>query len=171
MPAVLALLSSLLWGFSDFLGGTATRRLPGASVVGISQFVALLALTPIALLTGARPAYVVPSVLAGSGRLMALGAFYQALATGTMGVVAPVASLGVILPVAVGLARGEAPTVLQVAGIVAAIGGVVLASGPELSGGAGLKPLLLALGAAAGFGVVVVLVAEGSRHGGPGVVV
>lgn len=173
MPALLALLSSLLWGTADFLGGVATRRLPGPSVVGVSQLIALIALVPVAVLTGALDtptAYVVPGVLAGLVGTAAIGAFYQALATGTMGIVAPVAALGVVLPVAFGLVRGDAPSVPQLLGIAVAVAGVVLASGPELSGGAGARPLLLALGAAAGFGVVFVLIAEGSR-GGAGAVV
>ncbi len=166
MPVLLALLSSVLWGTSDFLGGTATRRLPGSSVVLVSQFVALLGLLPVAGLTGAfttPTSYVLPAVLAGLVGTTALGAFYNALATGTMGVVAPVASLGIVLPVAVGLAQGESPRGLQLLGIVVAVAGVVLASGPELTGGAGLRPLLLAGYSAAGFGAVVVLVARASR--------
>jgi len=55
----------------------------------------------------------------------------MALSEGTMGVIAPVAALGTLLPVGVGLARGEVPSALQFAGIAVAIAGVVLASGPE----------------------------------------
>lgn len=189
MPAALALLSSLLWGTSDFLGGTASRRLPALSVLGGSQLVALLGLVPVAVLTGELDAprgYLLPGVAAGLVGMAALSAFYRALAAGTMGVVAPVASLGVVVPIGVGLLRGEAPTALQLTGMAAAIVGVVLASGPELSGegrqrgqggqggqggrgreaGGGL-PLLLAGLAAVGFGVVLVLVALGSRAADP----
>ncbi len=68
------------------------------------------------------------------------------------------------MPVVVGLLRGEAPGALQLLGIVVAVAGVVLASGPELRGRpAGATPLLLALVAAVGFGVVIVLVAEGAE--------
>lgn len=169
MPALLALLSSLLWGTSDFLGGTATRRLPGLVVVGASQLIALLALAPLALLVHrAGTSYVGPGIAAGVIGCVSLAAFYRALATGTMGVVAPVASLGVVVPVVVGLAGGETPAALQVAGIVAAVIGVVLASGPELSGAAGGRPLLLSALSAVGFGTVVVLVARGSAGGGVG---
>ena len=172
MPAVLALLSSVLWGTSDFLGGTATRRLPGPVVVGVSQLVALLVLAPLALLVGATgTSYVGPGVAAGLVGCVSLVAFYRALATGTMGVVAPIASLGVAVPVAVGLARGESPAVLQVLGIAAAVVGIVLASGPELSGASGGRPLLLSAVSAVGFGTVFVLIADGSRGGGPGAVV
>jgi drug/metabolite transporter (DMT)-like permease len=163
VPVALALLSSLLWGTSDFLGGTATRRLPAPVVVGASQAVALVLLVGPAALLGARPDDLASGVAAGLIGVLALGAFYAALAGGTMGVVAPVAALGALLPVAVGLLRGEVPSGLQVAGIAVAIVGVVLASGPELSGGASPRPLLLACAAAVGFGMVAVLLADGSK--------
>ncbi len=167
VSAVLALLASVLWGTADFLGGTASRRAPVASVLGLSQLTALLGLVPVAVLThelDADRAYVVPSVAAGLVGMVALGAFYRALATGTMGVVAPVAALGVVVPVAVGLLSGEAPGAGQLFGITLAVAGVVLASGPELRGDGrgGATPLLLALVAAVGFGAVLVLIAEGA---------
>jgi len=145
--------------------------MPAPVVVGASQAVALLALIPIALLFGARPASLIQGAAAGVIGVVALAAFYAALAEGTMGVVAPVAALGALLPVTVGLSRGEVPSGLQVAGMVIAIAGVVLASGPELSGGASPRPLLLALGAAVGFGLVAVLLADGSRASSGAVVV
>ena len=176
MPAFLALFASLLWGTADFLGGTATRRLPVASVVGVSQLVALLGLIPVAVLTGALDEprdYLVPGLLAGAAGVVALAAFYRALAVGTMGVVAPVAALGVVVPVAAGLIDGESPALVQLAGIAVAVLGVVLASGPELSGEGrgGLEPLLLAGVAALGFGAVFVLIAEGTGSGTFGSVV
>ena len=167
MSVLLALLASVLWGVSDFLGGSASKRVAALVVVGVSQLVTLLALTPVAALTGeldADRAYVLPAVLAGAAGLVALVAFYRALATGTMGVVAPVAALGAAVPVVAGLLQGESPSALQLVGITVAVAGVVLASGPELSGRpGGATPLLLALVAAVGFGVVIVLVAEGAE--------
>ena len=175
MSALLALLSSCLWGMSDFLGGTASRRLPVPSVLGLTQLTALLLLVPIAAATGALDAprsYVLPAALAGAVGITALGLFYRALAIGTMGVVAPIAALGVAVPVIVGLARGESPSGWQLLGIAVAVVGVVLAAGPELSGqGGGGRPALLMSGAAAaGFGVVLLLVADASK-GNSGAVV
>jgi drug/metabolite transporter (DMT)-like permease len=174
MPAALALLASLLWGTADYLGGTASRRLPVASVLAVSQLVALLGLLPLALVLGAYDeprGFVLPGAAAGLCGVIGLAAFYRALALGTMGVVAPVAALGVVVPVGAGLLAGESPSPLQVGGILAALVGVVLASGPELRGGAGALPLLLAGVAALGFGAVLVLLAEGSGSGGAGAVV
>ena len=174
MPAALALLASLLWGTADFLGGTASRRLPVASVLAVSQLVALLGLLPLALALGAfdePTGYLLPGVAAGLCGIVGLAAFYRALAVGTMGVVAPIAALGVVVPVGAGLLAGESPSALQVGGILAALAGVVLASGPELNGKAGALPLVLAGVAALNFGAVLVLLAEGSAGGGAGAVV
>ena len=172
MSALLALLSSLLWGAADFAGGTTTRRLPASTVVLTSQAVSLLGLVPLALLLDPADAgrAVLPGVLAGLVGPAALAAFYRALATGTMGVVAPVAALGVAVPVAAGLAAGESPRVLQLLGIGVAVVGVVLACGPELRGGgrAGGLPVLLAAASALGFGLVFVLLARGSSGAGAG---
>jgi len=86
---------------------------------------------------------------------MGLGAFYRALAIGSMGIVGPISTTGVIVPVAYGLARGEHPSALQGVGIVVAVGGVVAASLEPLPEGAGRKLATgagLALVAALGFG-------------------
>lgn len=175
MSALVALLSSCLWGLSDFLGGTASRRLPVPTVLGLSQLTALLLLAPVAVGTGAlgvRRSYLGPAVLAGAIGMVALAMFFRALSIGTMGVVAPVAALGVAVPVLVGLIRGESPTGWQLAGIGVAVAGAVLAGGPELSSDRpGRGPaLMLAAGAAAGFGMALLLVAKAST-GSPGEVV
>ncbi|MFP5579417.1 MAG: EamA family transporter [Acidimicrobiia bacterium] len=175
MAAALALLSSLLWGTADFLGGTASRRLDALRVVLLSQAVALVSLVPLVALLGPEVTRrtVGSGVVAGLVGPAALLAFYRALALGTMGVVAPIAALGVVVPVVAGLADGEEPTAVQVVGIVVAVVGVVLASGPEVRGAGrgGTRPLVLALGAALGFGIVFVLLAEGGDGTGTAEVV
>jgi drug/metabolite transporter (DMT)-like permease len=153
---------------SDFLGGSASRRLPVLTVLILSQLTAAVLLLPVAAATGALDTprdFVLPAMAAGSVGIAALGMFYRALSIGTMGVVAPVAALGVAVPVVVGLARGENPSSWQLLGIVVAVVGVVLASGPELSGqgAGGALALLLAGGAAVGFGLVLLLVAKASE--------
>jgi len=166
VAALLALLSSLLWGGADFLGGTMSRRLPSTLVVGASQAAGLVSITLVAVLAGAFGTdldYLPWAGLAGLAGLVGLVSFYAALAAGTMGVVSPIAALGVVVPVIVGLARGERPGALQLVGIGIAVAGVVLASGPELSGRAGARPLVLAAVAALGFGFALLFIAEGSR--------
>jgi drug/metabolite transporter (DMT)-like permease len=80
-----------------------------------------------------------------------------------MGVVAPVASLGVIVPVALGLATGDEPSALAWTGMAVAISGVALASGPELTGAVSARPVVLASIAAVGFGVALFALDRGAR--------
>ena len=99
------------------------------------------------------------AALAGSAGIVALGAFYRALAIGTMSVVAPISATAAAVPVLVGLAEGERPGGLQIAGMVAALAGVILASREPVEEGcppANRAAIGLALVAAAGFGTFFV---------------
>ncbi|MFL6139851.1 MAG: EamA family transporter [Frankiaceae bacterium] len=170
MSVLLALLASLLWGTSDFLGGTLSRRMASFDVVAGSQAIALVVLTVLAL--GPLDAHVTLacvlwSIAAGVVGLLALGAFYRGLAEGTMGVVAPIAATGVAVPVIVGVIGGDHLSPLQVVGIVVAVLGVVAAGGPDVraarAGGLRHRPVLLAVVAALGFGAVLLFIAKGSE--------
>lgn len=91
---------------------------------------------------------------AGAAAIGGLGAFYRGLARGTMSIVAPIAALGVVVPVVVGLIAGEAPGSLAFVGLIIAIAGVVVLSyeeDPEHRG-ASRESIVLALIAALGFG-------------------
>lgn len=166
MTALFALATSLLWGLADFGGGLLTRRIPALTVVVVSQTIAAVVLAVIVLATGAwgesgpRLWY---AVAAGAVGTVAMLCFYQALALGPMGVVSPLGSLGVAVPVAVGLLIGERPGLLQFAGIGVAVVGAVLAGGPELRGApVQRQALILTVTAAFGFGAVMALIAEAS---------
>jgi drug/metabolite transporter (DMT)-like permease len=102
-------------------------------------------------------------VLAAVSGALGLLAFYVALASGTMGVVSPIAALGAVVPVVGGLLSGEQPSALASAGIVLALVGAVAASGPELQGSAGARPVLLAVIAGIGFGLAMLFIARGAQ--------
>lgn len=95
--------------------------------------------------------------------LLGLVGFYTALATGQMGIVAPISSLSAVVPVTIGLVQGERPSSMQLIGIVVALIGVILASGPELNGKVDPRPVFLALFAALTFGFAVYFMAQGAR--------
>src|SRR5450631_427061 len=173
MTALLALISSALWGGADFLGGTLSRRLPSFAVVGGSQAIALLVVVPAAFAVGATGdprGYLPWGIAAGLVGMASLVAFYEALAVGTMGVVAPIASTGLVVPVAIGLGQGDRPSPVQLVGVVFAVAGVVLASGPEIRSAGegtargGTRALGLALASAVGFGLVLWLIAKGAHY-------
>lgn len=170
MTVLLALGCSLLWGTADFGGGLLTRRLPALLVVVASQAAAAVLLLVAVVSTGAvadagpRLLYAVAAGVIGP---VALFCFYRALAIGPMGVVSPLATVGVVVPVGLGLLLGERPGAAQAAGIAVAVAGVALAGGPEFRGASvGRQAVLLTLVAAFGFGAVMALIAEASAGGG-----
>lgn len=171
MTILLALAASLTWGTSDFVAGRASGRIPARTVVTCSQIVALLVVTLVVLLVGLpfpSGAWWLWGALAGVVEGLGLLALYTALARGPMGVVTPIAGLGVIVPVAVGVARGDPITALLGVGLTVAITGAVLASGPQLTHRrkAGQRAIGLAVTAALGLGAAMVFVDLGSRISG-----
>lgn len=167
MLTLLALLASMLWGISDFAAGHTARSLRPAAVVGVSQAISVVVLTAVALpalLEVELGSWLGWAVGAGFGGALGLLCFYAALADGTMGVVAPIAGLGAVVPVVLGVLGGEAPSALTWAGILLALTGGVLCGGPELGGGTSARPILLAVLAAIGFGTVLYGIDRGSRQ-------
>ena len=168
MGAVLALLSSVMWGSADFMAGTLSRRRPALAVAGSAQVVGLLIMVIVATAAGAWALDTLASVwvwgvLASLSGLTGLVFFYQALAVGRMTIVSPIAALGVLVPLGAGLLTGETPAPWQYLGIVVAVAGVVLACGPELEGSVGLRPVLYAGIAALMFGLFLTFVAVGAQ--------
>ncbi|MEU6350774.1 EamA family transporter [Streptomyces sp. NPDC047072] len=166
MTAFFALATSLLWGLADFGGGVLARRVPALTVVVVSQAIAAVVLGAIVVATGGWSEAGPRLWFAGAAGLagpVALICFYKALALGPMGVVSPLGTLSVAVPVGVGLFLGERPGLIQVAGIAVAVTGVVLAGGPQLRGApVQRQAILLTLIAALGFGTVFALIAESS---------
>jgi drug/metabolite transporter (DMT)-like permease len=164
LAIALGLGSSLFWGLADFGGGLQSRRFSVIAVLFVSQAVGLAGIAVIVALSG-EPAPALadlwPAAAGGAGGLLALSAFYRALAIGTMSIVAPISATGAAVPVAVGIAGGDRPAALQLAGIVAAVVGVVLASReldePHPEGHVPERTsIALALVAALGFGTFFV---------------
>ena len=165
----LALLASVFLGVSDFLGGTIARRVKLVTVLLLSQLVATLAvllrLFVESPFTDAGPA-ILWGVIGGVATAFAVASLFKALAIGTMGVVAPITSLGVVIPAVAGIVRGDSLSFLLVLGLIVAVIGTVFASGPELrrQSEGGSRSIVLAVVAALGFGVANLSLALGSVH-------
>lgn len=166
MTAVaLALASSLAWGVGDFLGGLQSRRRKLLTVLAVTQTAGLVSIAIAVAVRGDGPPagseWLAWSIGASVCGMAGLTAFYKGLAAGAMGVVAPISSAAAVIPLTVGLASGERPGGIQLAGVALAITGVVLASreGPTRGTATGAW---LAVAAAVGFGLFFVGVAEAS---------
>lgn len=161
-----ALGSATVFGTSDFLGGVFSKRYNPIAAVGWAHLTAFLLLS-IGVAASPWPTSLawLPYCAVGWAGAAGLVCFYRALATGTMGVVSPIAALGVLVPLGVALAGGERPRPLQIAGIVAALVGAVLASGPEARHVERVRAhsVFWAVAAAVGFGMAMWGMIQGSR--------
>ena len=169
MASLLAILSSILWGSADFFGGKLSKRYQAIAVTAVSQAFGLLIGITIVLVSSSwiKPnlswdGYFLSGVCAGLLGFLGLVAFYTGLATGRMGVVAPISALSVLIPLTIAFINGEKPSSTQLLGMGIALTGAVFASGPELKGGLAVKPIVLAVIAAFGFGTAVAFIAKGS---------
>jgi drug/metabolite transporter (DMT)-like permease len=170
MASLLALLSSAMWGTADFFAGRLSKKHHPFAVLGFSQVIGLLVGILIVVVSGSwqgkvfgLDGFLIPGALAGLFGYIGLACLYEGLSTGRMGVVSPISSLSTVIPLAYALITGDALSAITLIGVVIALVGVFCASGPELSQGLPLKPLLLALGAAAGFGLALTFIAIGSQ--------
>jgi drug/metabolite transporter (DMT)-like permease len=170
MASLLALLSSALWGSADFFAGRMSKKHHPFAVLGFSQVIGLFVGILILVISGnwqgkvfGFDGFLIPGILAGLAGYIGLACLYEGLSTGRMGVVAPISSMSAVVPLAYALATGDALSTLASIGVLIALVGVFCASGPELSQGMPIKPLLLALGAAAGFGLSLTFIAVGSE--------
>ena len=170
MASLLALLSSAMWGTADFFAGRLSKKHNPFAVLGFSQVYGLLVGILIVVVSGSYQGkvlgfdgYLIPGALAGLFGYIGLACLYEGLSTGRMGVVSPISSLSTVIPLAYALITGDVLSAITLLGVVIALIGVFCASGPELSQGLPIKPLLLALGAAAGFGLALTFIAIGSQ--------
>ena len=170
MASLLALISSAMWGTADFFAGRLSKKFHPFAVLGLSQVFGLVTGIVIVLISGdwhgqalGLDGYIVSGALAGLFGYLGLACLYEGLSTGRMGVVSPISSMSAVIPLVYALITGDKLSTLASIGIVVALVGVFCASGPELSNGLPIKPLLLALGAAAGFGLALTFIAIGSQ--------
>jgi drug/metabolite transporter (DMT)-like permease len=151
----LALGASLSWGFADFFGPLKGRTLGAIRVLFTAQVAGLAAIGLAVAIRGKGPggAAVLLAIPASLSGTLGLYAYYRGMAVGAMSVVAPIAGVSAAVPVTVGLATGDRPSALQIAGIVLALAGVGLASRERQAGrGRVAAGVGLALLAAIGFG-------------------
>lgn len=173
MAALLALLSAVCYGVSDFSGGIAARRVPATAVVLVSNVFSLaLAVLAVAFLAGSTfsAGDVAWGAAAGAVGLLGVVLLYRGLAIGPMSVVAPLtAVLSAVVPVVVGVIRGERPGGVALVGVVLALPAMALIGREPRGRGAALLSrgaLLSALCAGVSFGGFYVLLAQTGADGG-----
>ncbi|MFF0492872.1 EamA family transporter [Nocardia sp. NPDC004068] len=139
MGTILALLSALSYGVSDFVGGIASRRIGFARSALLGQLGGLLVTIVAApLVSSGAPAVrdLLWGTLSGVGTGIAMTFLFRGIGRGALSVVVPISAVGgVALPVVVGTAvLGQHPPALAWAGIVLALPALWLVAG-GFSGG------------------------------------
>jgi drug/metabolite transporter (DMT)-like permease len=172
LPVTLAFLGAMSFGTADFVGGLYTRRYHVLAVMGVSQTAGLVAT---ALLVLASDPSVPPGpavawgLVGGVFGVVGLGFLYEALSVGRMGVVSPIAALSVLVPMAVGfVGRGDRPAPVQIAGVILAVVGAMLAASTEDGPGRGRRVaagVWLAIAAAVTLGMFLVSMANSAQAG------
>lgn len=170
MGILLALAAALLYGSSDFGGGLASRRLGSLRVAVVGSAAAtVLAWATLILVGGPGPslravAWGLASGLAGGAGTLVL---YRGLARGQMSVVGPLSAVGAaVVPVAAGVALGERPSLLSVAGVLVALPAIVLVAASGSVRGKLGTGLLDGLAAGLAFGILFIGLAQAGRNAG-----
>ena len=172
MEIVLALCAAGVYGVADYCGGRASRTVPVITVTVVGQACALIVVAVIVFLSGvpAPPASDwfwggIAGIAGASGLL----AFYKAMGSGHMTVVAPISAVtATAVPVIVGLSTGERPSVLALCGIPVALVAITLVSDAfgRHNRRAPLSVLVMAFGAGTVFGSLFVILAHTSDNSG-----
>ena len=170
MGILLALAAAVLYGSSDFGGGLASRRLGSlrVSVTG-SAVAAVAAWVTLILVGGPGPslravAWGLASGLAGGAGTLVL---YRGLARGQMSVVGPLSAVGAaVVPVVAGVALGERPSLLSVAGVLVALPAIVLVAASGSVRGKLGSGLFDGLAAGLAFGILFIGLAQAGRNAG-----
>jgi len=155
---LLAVIASFAYGAADFCGGLAAKRTALYAVVIFSQLAGLvLVVLALPFLPPSSPTALDFAWGAGAGVAGGVGVawLYRALAKGVMSVIAPVTAVcAVIVPLLVGVALGERPSLRAMIGVLLAVVAIVLVSQSGVKAAATAVPLAIASGIAIGLFLV-----------------
>jgi len=155
------------WGVADFAGGLASRRAAPIAVTTASQLIGLVALV-IGLFilqpTTPAPETLALGAIAGIGGGLGLAFLYQALATGSMGLVSALSGAGAsVIPLLVTVLLGADLPPVAVIGVGCVVGAAVAATDVSRDA-ASRSALLLSFGAAAGFSAWYLLIDRAAQQ-------
>lgn len=131
MSVLLSLMAAASYGLGDFNGGIFSRRAGPWAVSLLAQLGGTLLVLLVAAVDGGSPTGtdLAWALLAGVGNGFGTAFLYRGLASGRMGVVAPVSGVGaVMVPVLVGVGTGERPGLAVWLGIALALPAIWLVS-------------------------------------------
>jgi len=172
-PAAYSVTAVFLWGASDFAGGYGSRRANAFVLTAFSHFCAFVLMFAIALGEHGEflsRASIVWAVMAGASGGFSLAIFYRALASGQMGLTAPIAALvGAAIPTLADVALEGTPSGWTIGGLVLAIVALWLITRPEPSEqkDSSARPAGAGMAALAGVGFAGFYLCIHQAHGSP----
>ena len=131
MTVLLSLLAAAAYGLGDFSGGIFSKRAGPWAVSLVTQLSSTVLVLGVALAAGGDPTSsdLAWGLVAGLGNGFGTAFLYRGLASGRMGVVAPVSGVGAVLvPVVVAVVTGERPGIAVWLGVVLALPAIWLVS-------------------------------------------
>ncbi|MDR6170334.1 EamA family transporter [Curtobacterium sp. SORGH_AS_0776] len=173
LTVVLGLSGALVYGFADFLGGLASRRVRAVTVAAVAAAVGIVPLLVGLVVVGG--AFGAESVLWGAVAGVSGGVgvllLYRALAIGPMSVLSPLTAVfAAVVPVLVAVLRGTALSGLAVVALVVAVVAVVLVAAVRDTSGARVTAVGLVTAAVAGCGFGGIVLAYDMTPSDAGVV-
>ncbi len=168
MPAeLLAVVAALAWGSSGLGAGVLSRTHPALLVALVAQGAGAVVLVAVALSGGApSPASLAIGAAGGVAGCVGLVWLYRALSGPSVGLVAPIASAGILAPVLAGILSGDTLGPGQLAGGAVLVAGLAAVLWVREPADADPHALRLAAGAAASFGLFYLALGAGTDVGG-----
>lgn len=163
LAVIVGVASALIFGSADFLGGLAARRIAAMRVTAIAAVSGLgVLLVALPFVGGVfSPSAILFGALSGISGALAISLLYACLAIGPMSILSPLtAVVSAIVPLSVGLARGErlAPIAYLALGI-ALVAVVLVGFVPERGAvRPSLRGVVMAIGSGAMIGVFLILI-------------
>ncbi|RZU63958.1 EamA-like transporter family protein [Microterricola gilva] len=161
--ALLGLTGALVYGAADFLGGLSARRISAVLTTAVTATAGLaVLLVTLPWLGGAWSASAIGwGALSGVTGALAISLLYACLAIGPMSILSPLtAVVSAIVPMTVGLLRGEAFSPIGYWALGLALLAVVLVGFVPEQGAVrpSLRGILMAVGSGAAIGMFMVLI-------------
>jgi drug/metabolite transporter (DMT)-like permease len=165
LTVIIGVSSALVFGAADFLGGLAAKRISpvlATAVAAATGLVVLLLVFPIPFFQGVWSAEAVwLGALSGATGAIAIVLLYQCLAIGPMSILSPLtAVVSAIVPLTVGLVRGERLELIGYIALGIALIAVVLVGFVPEKGAVrpSTKGLLMAVGSGIAIGAFLIII-------------
>lgn len=166
---VLVLLSIGLIGSADFFAGIAAKRSSPYAVAAWSQWAGIPVIAVVAMIFGGEIIFndALLGLLAGTGSVLGVIVMYRGFSVASVGVVATIAAtFGAMLPIVVGLATGERPSMIVAIGLGFGVLSVALIGYIPGQAHLSVTGVLHGIVAGSGFAAMVVAYAATSEESG-----